>query len=350
LKEKIVLKKCLGTKEGRSQLGLAFVVFTIAAASLWFAFPGAFAQGLTKWQGEFPKTDFETRIIDLSEIGDDGNTRDSIPPVREAKYTSVDKLKDLGPLEPVLSIGINGDFRAYPLRILLWHEIVNENIGGVPVLISYCPLCNSGVVFDRRVDGQLLDFGNTGRLRHRDMVMYDKQTESWWQQFTGQAIIGGLSGKTLTALPARLESVAKFKARAPNGKVLISEDEGMRPYGASPYQGMDTQVIPRALRVAQFPYPLPDGIQPLERVVVVGEDAWTLAHLRENTPVRRGGLVLTWEAGQNSIHDSQLIFRGRDVGNVIVQQKTDNGLEDVPYDVVFAFSFSAFHPDGELHF
>lgn len=345
-----MLKQHLGTKEGRSRLGLAFVVFTIAAFAMWFAVPGAFAQGLSKWQGEFPKTDFETRVIELSEIDDDGNTRDSIPPVRDPKYVAVGELTDIGPLEPVLSVGINGDFRAFPLRILLWHEIVNETIGGVPVLISYCPLCNSGVVFDRRVDGQLLNFGNTGRLRHRDMVMYDTQTESWWQQFTGRAIIGGLSGKTMTTLPARLESLAKFRERAPDGLVLVPEDDDARPYGASPYVGMDTQVIPRALQAIHFPYPLPDSVQPMERVVVVDDEAWTLAHLRENTPVTKDGLVLTWEPGQNSIHDSQLIFRGRDVGNVVAQRQTDTGAEDVPYDVVFAFSFRSFHPDGELHF
>lgn len=198
-------------------MGLAFVVFTIAVVSLWGVLPGAFAQGLSKWQREFPATNFETRMIELDEIDDDGNTRDSIPPVREPRYLPVAEVKDMGSLEPVLSVGINGDFRAYPLRILLWHEIVNEVIGGTPVLISYCPLCNSGVVFDRRVGARLLEFGNTGRLRHRDMVMYDKETESWWQQFTGEAIIGELSGKRMTPLPARLESLARFRERAPDG-------------------------------------------------------------------------------------------------------------------------------------
>ena len=346
---KSFLSRHLGNGEGRSRLGLAFVVFTIAAFSLWGVLPGAFAQGVSKWQREFPATNFDTRIIELDEINDDGNTRDSIPPVREPKYVSVAEVKDMGPLEPVLSVGINGDFRAYPLRILLWHEIVNEVIGGTPVLISYCPLCNSGVVFDRRVGAQQLEFGNTGRLRHRDMVMYDKETESWWQQFTGEEIIGDLSGKRMTPVPARLESLARFRERAPNGQVLVPEDDGARPYGASPYVGMDTQRLPRALQAVHFPYPLPDGVSPMDRVVVVGDEAWTLAALREKTPITDDDLVLTWESGQNSIHDTQLIFRGRDVGNVVVQRKTADGAKDVPYDVVFAFSFRAFNPDGTLH-
>ena len=337
-------------RRGQSRFGLAFTVFVIAAVAIWFSFPGAFAQGLRAWQNEFPLTDFETRSIELSEIDDDGNTRDSIPPVAAPVYVDADKATDIGSLEPVLSIGINGDFRAYPLRILLWHEIVNEEIGGVPVLISYCPLCNSGVVFDRRVDGQVLDFGNTGRLRHKDMVMYDKQTESWWQQFTGEAMIGSLTGKTMKTLAARLESLEKFRKRAPNGKVLIPENERARPYGSSPYVGMDSRQLPRALARLNFPYDLPDGVGPLERVVVVGDEAWTLKILQESKRIEANDLVITWEAGQNSIHDTQLIFRGRDVGNVVVQRRTDSGLEDVAYDVAFAYAFGAFVPDGKLNF
>ncbi len=97
-------------------------------------------------------------------------------------------------MEPVISVIINGDARAYPLHILLWHEIVNETISGVPGLVPYCPLCNSGVAFDRRLGGRTLNFGNTGRTRHFDMVMYDKETEGWWQQFLGEALIGSLTG------------------------------------------------------------------------------------------------------------------------------------------------------------
>jgi hypothetical protein len=131
---------------------------------------------------------------------------------------------------------------------------------------------------------------------------------------------------------------------------LIPEDERARPYGASPYVGMDSRALPRALARLNFPYDLPDGVQALERVVVVGEEAWTVAKLKDAKRIEADNLVLTWEAGQNSIHDTQLIFRGRDVGNVVVQRRTSDGLEDVPYDVSFAFAFSAFVPDGTLHF
>ena len=189
------------------------------------------AEGPDTWRSEFPLTDFTRSAIAFDEIVSDGQTCDSIPPIDSPYFVPVSKVEDIGPLEPVLSLGINGDFRAYPLCILLWHEIVNDVVGGVRVLVSYCPLCNSGVVFDRRLSGRVLQFGNTGRLRHFDMVMYDRQTESWWQQFLGEALIGELTGAQLDMVPARLESFERFRARAPTGKLLVPAEPRTRPYG-----------------------------------------------------------------------------------------------------------------------
>ena len=120
----------------------------------------------------------------------------------------VSEVKNLTDTEPVVGRIINGKARAYPLRILTWHEIVNDGLGSVPVIVTYCPLCNSAIIFDRRLDGKVLDFGTTGKLRHSDMVMYDRQTENWWQQFLGQGIVGEMTGKRLKTIPARLESFA----------------------------------------------------------------------------------------------------------------------------------------------
>ncbi len=235
--------------------------------ALLLAFQGAsvaVAEGPRDWRLEFPITDFERHAIAYDEILFDGASRDSIPPIDHPRFVPVSEITGVGALEPVLSIAINGDLRAYPLRLLLWHEIVNDTVndtvGGVPVLVSYGPPCNSGVVFERRLEGRLLEFGNTGRLRHFDMVMYDKQTESCWQQFLGEALIGELTGKRLKLLPARLESLSRFKARAPGGKLLVPDDDGARPYGRTPYFGMDSRALPRG----RFPYYFP--------AVVAGSD------------------------------------------------------------------------------
>ncbi len=205
-------------------------------------------------------------------------------------------------------------------------------------------MCNTGLVFDRRVDGRTLEFGTTGKLRHSDLVMYDRQTESWWQQFLGEAIVGEMTGTRLDILPARLESFANFAARAPDGRVLVPSDEGARAYGHNPYRGYDG-----APRPFLYPGELPEGVEPLARVVRVGEEAWSLALLRDEGEIRAGDLRLSWEPGQVSALDTGEIAKGKEVGNVVVQRRTERGWEDVPYSVDFAFAFCAFHPEGTIH-
>ena len=320
---------------------------TIAVAgAISLGVTGAVADDPDDWRREFPLTDYQRHSIDFAEIRFDGATRDTITPIDDPRFRPAQEVRNLGSLEPVLSLSIDGDTRAYPLRLLLWHEIVNDVVGGVPVLVSYCPLCNSGVVFDRRLGKRVLRFGNTGRLRHFDMVMYDHETESWWQQFLGEALIGALTGARLTVLPSRLESLERFRARAPDGLLLVPSNPQLHPYGATPYVGMeDARVSPK-----RYPYALPPGVRPLARVVVVGERAWTLDLLREERRIVEDGLVITWEPGQNSIHDTSFIAAGRDVGNVTVQRRQPGGLGDVPYDVSFAFAFAAFRPEGRLRY
>ena len=307
---------------------------------------------LDLWKSEFPRTDFARTTVPLEEIRDDGNFRDTIRSIDSPRFQAVSELTAVGPLEPVLSLIVNGDARAYPLRVLLWHEIVNDVVGGTPVLVSYCPLCNSGVVYDRRVDGAVLEFRNTGRIRHFDMVMYDRQSESWWQQFTGEAIVGERSGATMRILPARLESFDKFRQRAPNGKLLIPNNVMLHLYGETPYQSMDSEWATQshAMLRERYPYDLPEDMSPLERVVVIGEEAWSLPLLRARGRVETDGLVIEWTAGQNSLHDHPVILAGRDVGNVVVRRRGAEGaMADVAYDVTFAFAFRAFRPNGVLH-
>ena len=328
------------------------IAFALAVAGFAALPANAEPANLDLWKSEFGKTDFDRTTVPLDEIRDDGNFRDTIQPISSPRFQHVSELTAMGPLEPVLSLVINGDARAYPLRLLLWHEIVNDVVGGIPVLVSYCPLCNSGVVYDRRIGDVVLEFGNTGRIRHFDMVMYDQQSESWWQQFTGEAIVGEMSGTTLRIVPARLESLAKFRRRTPDGKLLIPTNVMTHPYGETPYQGMDSQwaTQSRTMLRERYPYDLPQNVSPLQRVVVVGDEAWGLELLRQRRRVETGDLIIEWEAGQNSLHDDSLILAGRDVGNVVVRRRAaDGALEDAPYDVTFAFAFRAFRPDGVLH-
>ena len=289
------------------------------------------------------KTDFSKTSVKLEEIISGGPPKDGIPSIDRPKFVDVKDETSLGLLEPVIGLAIGGEARAYPLRILTWHEIVNDTVAGTPVTVTYCPLCNSAIVFDRRIDGKVHDFGTTGKLRHSDLVMYDRQTESWWQQFTGEAIVGAYTGRALKTVPSRLESFERFRKRHPQGKVLVPNTPGLRPYGRNPYAGYDTSRAP-------FLYSgeMPEGINPMARVVVVEAEgkqhAVTLKLLRDKGTLTLGDVVLSWEAGQNSALDAREIRSGRDVGNVVAQRKSADGMVDVKYDVTFAFVFHAFYP------
>ena len=215
---------------------VAPVLFALAALAAF----GATAQASPEqWKREWPTTDFSKHSISFSEIMSGGPPKDGIPSIDDPNFAEIGDV-DLPDREPVIGLRVGDEFRAYPLRVLMWHEIVNDVIGGVPVTVTFCPLCNTAVVFDRRLDGRVLDFGTTGKLRNSDLVMYDRQTESWWQQFIGEAIVGELTGATLDVLPSRIESFARFRARAPDGTVLVPGFSLFRRYGRNPYAGYDS--------------------------------------------------------------------------------------------------------------
>jgi hypothetical protein len=264
-------------------------------------------------------TDFTKTNIDLSEIIPGGPPKDGIPAIGEPHFESLGAARTwLADQSPVIALELNGDARAYPLAILIWHEIVNDTVGGVPVVVTFCPLCNTALVFERRIDGRVLDFGTTGNLRYSDLVMYDRQTESWWQQAIGEAIVGEYTGRRLTFLPAQIVSLAEFEATYPAGRVLSRDTGYRREYGRNPYVGYD--------RVDQQPFlfrGVVDGrLAPMERVVTVVEGDEALAFpyselarvgVAEETLAGRP-IVVLWVPGTASALDAPTIDAGRDVG------------------------------------
>jgi hypothetical protein len=265
-------------------------------------------------------TDFTRHDVALSEFQDGGPPRDGIPPIDHPKPVPVaagDRF--LAPREPVVVVQVAGRARAYPEQILVWHEIVNDLLGGKPIAVTYCPLCNSAIAFDRRVAGRPLTFGTTGKLRDSDLVMWDRQTQSWWQQFTGTALVGHYTGTVLHAIDAQVLSWSQFKASYPQGTVL-SRDTGFdRPYGTNPYEAYDT--VP-ANRPSFYSGRLDPRLPPLERVVAVfgaGKAVVVpfsrLGRQRVVTGSLSGQpLVVFYAPGVVSALDSATIARSRDVG------------------------------------
>ncbi len=315
-------------------------LMTIAALCV-FALMTAASANPDRWRSEWPDTDFEnSSVSNWGEILDGGPPKDGIPAITGPNFIPVVTETDIPDMEPVITVEIAGETpRAYPLRYLTWHEIVNDTVGGVPIAVTFCPLCNSGMTFDRRLDGQVLEFGVSGKLRNSDMVMYDRQTESWWQQAIGTGIVGELNGKELTQLPSWMESFGQFKARNPGGAVM-AEPASNRPYGRNPYRNYDSSTRP-FLYSGEMP---PHDIPALARVVRVGDRAWPVSRLRDAQKVTEAGLTIDWTAGQASALDTDKIADGRDVGTIRVR---DGQGRDVPHDVMFAFAFHAFFPNGQ---
>ncbi len=216
------------------------------------------------------RTDFSHRTVPLDEIVPGGPPKDGIPAIDRPRFDSVAEAERwLVAREPVAVVTVGDEARAYPLQILIWHEIVNDVIAGQPVAVTYCPLRNTALAFDRRMDGVVLDFGTTGRLRYSDLVMYDRQTQSWWQQATGEGIVGTYARRRLRFIPAPVMSWRDFRTTYPDGRVLSRNTGYVRPYGRNPYAGYDTRSGP----IAGFFRGAGDARLPaLERVVAVDWD------------------------------------------------------------------------------
>ncbi len=280
-------------------------------------------------------TDWSNRTISLSElvvcIGRP-DPRDVIPPIDDPAFETVEEAAEwLVDREPVVLLELEGEARAYPLRILTSHEVVNDEVGDRSVVVSYCPLCNSAVTFDREVDGQLLRFGVSGLLRNSDLVMWDRQTESLWQQITGEAIVGELAGAELDFVPSPIVAWGDFRAQFPNGQ-LLSRDQGIFPpelYDRQPYAGYDSSTRPFLFRGE------PDDRYPaMERVVAVRIDgadkAYPFSEISDERAVNdevagRPILVVFGADDTASVLDSGDVTTGRAVGVGLAFERTVDG-------------------------
>jgi hypothetical protein len=296
-------------------------------------------------------TDFSRHRVPLSEFQSGGPGKDGIPSIDTPRFVAVEEAGEwLADREPVVELELDRVARAYPIQILVWHEIVNDEVAGTPVAVTFCPLCNTALVFDRRLDGRVLDFGTTGNLRNSDLVMYDRQTESWWQQFGGEAVVGELAGATLVQLPARIVAWEDFSRRHADGEVL-SQDTGFeREYGRNPYVGYDD-----VDSSPFFPVGREDDRLPAKARVVFlerGDEAvvvpFTVLAERKRVEVEVGGesVVVEWVPGVGSPLDSPFVAGGREVGSAAVTSAAT--AEPVPFDQPFWFAVAAFRPDARI--
>jgi hypothetical protein len=283
----------------------------------------ALVLGITAAEAASLRTNRAKALVPLDEIIAGGPPPDGIPAIdRPAFVAPAAAAAWLRPREPVLALRINDDARAYPLQILMWHEIVNDVVGGVPVTVTFCPLCNSGLVFERTVDGVTLDFGTSGMLYKSDLVMYDRQTHSLWSQMDGRAIVGDRVGSRLVARPANTIAFEDWRAAHPTGKVLSRDTGHSRSYGVNPYDAYDEPTLRPFLFQGR-----PDPRRPpKERVVglTIGETRraypWPLLEKHRVVHDAPAGqpIVVFYQPGTLSALDEAEIARSRAVGATAV--------------------------------
>jgi len=276
------------------------------------------------------KTDFSKHSVPLDELISGGVGRDGIPPIDNPTFVSIEEASSwLLPQSPVVTFEENDDARAYPLGILTQHEIVNDVVGGTPVAVTFCPLCNSSIVFDRRVDDEPLRFGVSGLLRHSDLVMWDDKTESLWQQFTGQGIVGEHTGRQLNFLPSLVTGFKDFTQRHPKGQVL-DRDRGIFDSSAdrNPYVNYDSDPAPFL-----FKGQADTRLFPTSRVLAAEIDGQAIAYPFEimaeksiiNDRVGNRHLLAIWQAGVASALDKSDIDVSRDVGMAALYNRSLDG-------------------------
>jgi hypothetical protein len=315
--------------------------------------------------------------------------KDAIPSIEEPRFVQPDEAGWMAGREPVVSVQIAGDSRAYPAQILTRHEIVNDVVGGRPVTVTYCPLCNSAVAFSRAVKGQTLEFGVSGKLYHSALVMYDRQTGSLWTHFDGLAVRGPLTGTQLEVLPSQLISFDEWRETYPRGRVLSRETGFPIDYGANPYEHYDSREAPYGQFIEEQADP---RLPAMARVVGVstGDREVAFAYGDLSGPggvgvINDGPVVLFWKAGTASALDDPQIARGQDVGatgvfspeangrratfeargGAIVDRETGStwsltgravegplegqALDPVAHLDTFWFAWLAYHPDTEVY-
>lgn len=241
--------------------------------------------------------------------------RESIQPIDAPRFVRADSVTWLGSRSPVIAVTRGDVARAYPLGVLMQHLVVNDMLGDLPIAVTFCPLCNSPMVFSRRVGNVTLRFGASGTLRNNGFIMWDTQSESWWQQFTGEALVGAYTGTRLTIIPSQVVGWQTFVTRYPDGQVLTGE-EG-RAYGRNPYIGYDSHPQPMLYVQASD-----TRLFATERVlagVVNGQPvAYPFSLLSKravlNDSVGTQPVVAFWQRGAASAQDNVSIDHSRDVG------------------------------------
>jgi hypothetical protein len=288
--------------------------------------------------------------VPLDEIVGGGPPKDGIPSIDDPKFISISEADEfLTDEDPGIAIDINGVARFYPFQILVWHEIVNDTVNGQRILVTYCPLCLSGIVFDPLVQDKRVEFGTSGKLWNSNLVMYDRLTDSLWSQVLGEAIVGEMTGTKLEVLPSDMVKYGNWKKLNPQGQVL-SRDTGTRKiYGTDPYgdyyttPGTFFPVNKKDDRLNEKDFVL--GVVINGQAKAYWPEAIKQAALQASQASGQAGQVEDWFAGKTIVAEYLA-----DINAVrLFEKKADGSLERINPFANFWFSWVAAHPETELY-
>lgn len=276
--------------------------------------------------------DLDNASIPVGEILAGGPPKDGIPAIDTPRFVGSEQADFLADEDRVIGIARHGRAKAYPIAIMNWHEIVNDQIGPQPIVVTYCPLCGTGMIF---AAPDHMDFGVSGLLYNSDVLLYDRQSNSLWSQIKMEAVAGSRLGQKLELLPASHTTWAQWRARHPRTQVLSDRTGYHRDYDRDPYAGYSNS------RNLYFPVASRDRrYHPKEQVigVKIGEQAWAwpFAEL-----ARSAGVVEAEIAGQSVVvrYNSE----ARSGGVFLADGK------EIPSTIAYWFAWMSFYPNSDIY-
>lgn len=327
-----------------SNKGIAFIIVVLLAGGFIF-WHGLYVARLNTHIGSGTSaarveiTNGVKHIVPLNEIVGGGPPKDGIPSIDHPKFVSAaDAQKFLNDNDPGILFSRAGAYRFYPFQILVWHEIVNDTIDGKRVLVTYCPLCYTGIVYDPVVNGGRVEFGTSGKLWNSNLVMYDRKTDSLWSQVLGEGIVGDEAGVALAILPSDIIRFGDFRKLHPEGRVLSRDMGFSRAYGEDPYGNYYTTPG------TYFPLANKDN-RLRDKDFVLGIVIHGKAKAYYPPAVKAKGTIEDSFQGNTIVAEYK-----KDIDAVeLFEKKRDGTLVRIEYVGAFWFSWAAAHPDTELY-
>jgi hypothetical protein len=349
-----------------------FASVAVAAVAIAVAFVAISSQPVSSHITANSEGNNSSPLVPLEKIVSGGPPQDGIPSIDNPKFVSFEKATFMQDGDIVIGLRHNGITKAYPLKILVWHEIVNDDIGGLPVAVTYCPLCFTNMVFERTIDGNVVEFGTSGKLYNSNLVMYDRFSNSLWSQAMAKGIVGKYSGYDLERVPFDLAYWRDWKQIYPNTLVLSTDTGSTRPYGVDPYgdyytssqiffpvEHRDDRLGPKELVMGlehngnYKAYKLDD----IERQKVINDSVGEkqvmlvsqypfMARAYDRT---LEGLILEFQLTDNKLTDKQTGSEWNFEGEAISGSLKGKQLARLALDPSFWFSWIAFHPDTKLY-